>query len=188
MKWLTQRRKGAKGFCRESLPLRLRAFACVSKSMFQFVVRRLRWLARVPLAPQIFDALLLTWTAIFHREKLRAIEALEAAALRLPGISLATHRFGGLGFACGGREFAHVHGNGLLDVKLTRERATELTAAGRAEPHHVFGPSAWISFHIRTPADCEPALALIEEAAAFSLGSARAGSHTRAFTKPQEAT
>ena len=31
--------------------------------MFRFVVRHLRWLARVPLAPQLFDALLLAWTA-----------------------------------------------------------------------------------------------------------------------------
>ena len=143
--------------------------------MFRFVVRHLRWLARVPLAPQIFDALLLTWTALFHREKLRAIEALEAAALRLPGVQPSTHHFGGIGFARGGSEFAHVHGNGLLDVKLTRERAAKLVTAGRAEPHHVFGPSAWISFQLRTQADCEPALALLAEAACLSIyGSSKA--------------
>jgi hypothetical protein len=45
--------------------------------MFRFVVRHLRWLAHVPLAPQLFDALLLAWTAVFHRETLRAIERLE---------------------------------------------------------------------------------------------------------------
>jgi hypothetical protein len=129
--------------------------------MLRFVVRYFRWLARIPLAPQIFDALLLAWTAIFHPGTLRAIEALEAAALRLPGVSPARHRFGGLGFVRAGREFAHVHGNGLLDVKLTRERAAEIVAAGRAEPHHVFGPSAWISFQLRTLEDCGPALALL---------------------------
>ena len=143
--------------------------------MFRFVVRRLRWLARIPLAPQLFDALMLTWTALFQREKLRAIETLEAAAHRLPGISPSAHRFGGIGFSRDGREVAHVHGNGLLDVKLTRERSAELVAAGCAEPHHVFGPSAWISFWIRTAADCEPALALIAEAARpVSYGSSNA--------------
>ncbi|MEA3207536.1 MAG: hypothetical protein QOE70_593 [Chthoniobacter sp.] len=130
--------------------------------MFRFVVRRLRWLARIPLAPQIFDALLLAWTAAFHRETLRAIESLEAAALRLPGVSPARHRFGGFGFLHEGREFAHLHGNGLLDLKLTRERAAEIVAAGRAQPHHVFGPSAWISFQLRTPHDGAPALALLK--------------------------
>jgi hypothetical protein len=130
--------------------------------MLRFVVRYFHWLARVPLAPQFFDAFLLTWTALFHRETLRAIEALETAALEIPGVSPAPHRFGGLGFVRRGHEFAHVHGNGLLDVKLTRERAAEIVAAGRAEPHHVFGPSAWISFQIRTRADCEAALALLQ--------------------------
>jgi len=129
--------------------------------MLRFVVRYFRWLAHVPLAPELFDAFLLTWTAVFHPQTLRAIEALEAAALRLPGVSPARHRFGGLGFRRDGREFAHVHGNGLLDVRLTRERAAEIVAAGRAEPHHVFGPSAWISFQIRTMDDCGAALALL---------------------------
>jgi hypothetical protein len=132
--------------------------------MFRFVVRHLHWLARVPLAPQLFDALLLAWTAAFRRETLRAIERLEAAALRLPDVERSSHRFGGLGFVRNGCEFAHVHGNGLLDVKLTSARAAELVSLRRAEPHHVFGPSAWISFWLRTPADCDPALALLVEA------------------------
>jgi len=132
--------------------------------MFRFVVRHLHWLARIPLAPEIFDAALLTWTAVVRPQTLRAIESLEAAAVRLPGVWPARHRFGGLGFIREGHEFAHVHGNGLLDVKLTRERAAEIVAAGRAEPHHVFGPSAWISFQLRTPDDCGPALALLEVA------------------------
>lgn len=129
--------------------------------MLRFAARYLRWLAAIPLATQIFDALLLVWTALFRPETLRAIESLEAGALGLPGVSPARHRFGGLGFLREGREFAHVHGNGLLDVKLTRECAAALVAAGRAAPHHVFGPSAWISFHLRTPDECEPALALL---------------------------
>jgi len=128
--------------------------------MLRFVVRHCRWLARFPFATQIFDALLLVWTAVFHSETLRAIEALESAALGLPGVSPTRHRFGGFGFVREGREFAHVHGNGLLDVKLTRERAAEIVAAGLAEPHHVFGPSAWISFQLRTADDCDAALAL----------------------------
>jgi hypothetical protein len=136
--------------------------------MFRFVVRHLRWMAHIPLAPQIFDALLLTWTAVFHRERLRAIEAFEAAALRLPGLQRKTHRLGGLGFMREGLEFAHVHGNGLLDVMLTRERASELVAAGLAEPHHIFGPSVWISFWLRTPDDCGPALRLLEEASTIA--------------------
>ena len=132
--------------------------------MFRFVVHRLRWLARIPLAPQLFDAFLLAWTALFHRERLRAIETLQTSALRLSGVKGTTHRFGGFGFVRNGCEFAHVHGNGLLDVKLNRERAIELIAARLAEPHHVFGLSVWISFWLRTTDDCASALLLLKEA------------------------
>jgi hypothetical protein len=133
----------------------------VDPMLLRVVVRHARWLAKVPFAPDLFDAFLLVWTAVFHPQTLRAIEALEAAVLALPGVQPTRHRFGGLGFSRAGCEFAHVHGDGLLDIHLTRERAAELVAAGRAEPHHVFGPSAWISFPLRTPADCPPALALL---------------------------
>ena len=139
--------------------------------MFRFVVCRLRWLAHVPLAPQLFDALLLAWTALFHRERLCAIETLQTSALRLSGVKGTTHRFGGFGFVRNGREFAHVHGNGLLDVKLTRKRACELIDAGLAEPHHVFGLSAWISFWLRRTDDCVPALVLMEEASLLAVGN-----------------
>ena len=60
-----------------------------------------------------------------------------------------------------GQEFAHLHGNGLLDVKLTREGAAELVSTGRAAPHHLFGPSAWVSFWLRSRHDLDRALALI---------------------------
>jgi hypothetical protein len=132
--------------------------------VLRFVVRYFRWLAKIPFATGIFDALLLVWTGIFHPQTLRAIEVLEAAVLKLPGVQPTRHRLGGLGFARAGREFAHVHGDGLLDVHLTRELAATIVAAGRAEPHHVFGPSAWISFRLRTPEDCAPALALLNAA------------------------
>ena len=134
--------------------------------MFRFVVRRLRWLARIPGAPQFFDALLLAHTAIFHRERLAAMEEIEAAALRLPGVRLRVHRLGGVEFFAGARELGHLHGNGLLDVNAGRELAAALVGAGRAEWHHVFGPSAWVSRWVRGRGEVADASALLR--AAFS--------------------
>ena len=129
--------------------------------IFEFIVRRLRWLARVPLAPQVLDALLLAGTALFHRDRFAALEALEVRARQLPGVRPCRHRFGGIGFARGGCEFAHLHGNGLLDVHLTRECAESMVAADLAQPHHVFGPSAWVSFWVRSKADLPNAVMLL---------------------------
>jgi len=132
--------------------------------IFEFIVRRLRWLARVPLVPHVFDAMLLTCTALFQREKFTALEELEVRALRMPGVRPCRHRYGGIGFARGRSEFAHLHGNGLLDVRLTRDCAESLFAAGLALPHHVFGPSAWVSFWVRSETDLPNAEMLLHAA------------------------
>jgi hypothetical protein len=131
-------------------------------NIFAFTVRRLRWLARYPLAPPLFDALLLAWTALRHPDRLKAMEAIEASVLKLPGVRLTVHRFGGVGFSLGERELGHLHGNGLLDLHTGREVAKQLVAARRAGPHHVFGESAWISYWVRSEADVREATALLE--------------------------
>lgn len=132
--------------------------------MFPFVVRRLGWLARIPLVPQVFDAWLVAWTAVFHRRRLAAMEALERQAGGWPGVERWPHRLGGIGFRRGGREFAHLHGNGLLDVHLGRERAEEAVRTGVARVHHVLGPSAWVSLWMRDDTDLPTALGLMREA------------------------
>jgi hypothetical protein len=126
------------------------------------VVRHLRWLARVPGLPQIFDALLVAWTALFHRRRLRATEAIEAAALQQPGMELRMHRFGGVEFTVAGRELGHLHGNGLLDVRVGCKSARALVHAGQAEPHHVLGESAWISFWVQSTEDVPNAVDLLK--------------------------
>ncbi len=141
-------------------------------SVFEFAVRRMRWLARVPLAPQVFDALLLAWTAVRHRERLGAMEAIEAAALEIPGVRLTVHRLGGVGFSLGGRELGHLHGNGLLDMHTGRKLARELVAAGRAEPHHFFGESGWVSYWVRSAADVSGAAELLRSCPASLCASA----------------
>lgn len=132
--------------------------------IFRFAVRHLRWLGRVPLAPHLFDALLLAWTGLTRRETLRAIEQLELAALRLQGVKASRHKFGGIGFVHQGKEFAHLHGNGLLDIHLGRAGAEAAIASRHAIPHHVLGRSAWISFWLRSEADLEEAMKLLRSA------------------------
>jgi hypothetical protein len=140
---------------------------------FEFVVRRLRWLARIPLAPQIFDSLLLAWTTFRHPNRLRAMESLEDAVVRIPGISLTVHRLGGIGFSLCGREVGHLHGNGLLDLFTGRKLARELISTGRAEKHHFFGESAWVSYWVRSTADVTEAVTLLQCALESSTAAAQ---------------
>ncbi|MEO5803558.1 MAG: luciferase family protein [Verrucomicrobiota bacterium] len=135
--------------------------------MFYFVVRYARWLARVPGLPQFFDALLFLSTWIFKRSRVEAMEALENEALRLPNVRLKNHRFGGTEFVREPQgELGHIHGQGLLDVLLTREASQKLLATGRVRPHHVFPDSRWISFQIKSMDDIPFAIELLQMAIA----------------------
>ena len=133
--------------------------------MFRFVVAHLRWLARVPGLPQLFDATLLAWTGLAHPARLAAMQEIESRALALPGVRLRVHRLGGTAFARGPRELGHLHGNGLLDLFVGHAERAALVAAARAQPHHVFAQSGWISFWVRSDADVASALALLAIAA-----------------------
>lgn len=129
--------------------------------IFAFVVRHLRWLGRVPGAPQLLDAFLLTGTLLLHPRRHAAMEQLQETVAAWTGVTLHVHRFGGTGFRLGRRELGHVHGNGLLDVFVGRETQRQLVSAGRALPHHVFPDSAWVSFWIKDERNLTEAEALL---------------------------
>ena len=129
--------------------------------IFEFAVRRLKWLAAIPGAPQIFDAMLVSSTALFYPARLRAISAIEKAVNELPGVRLGVHRLGGIGFFFRGKECSHIHGNGLLDCFVGRANRDVLVRDRHASPHHVFPRSGWISFWIKDGDDVPRAIDLI---------------------------
>ena len=135
--------------------------------IFAFAVRRLKWLAVIPGAPQIFDAMLFASTGLFHPARLRAISAVEKAMNELPGVRTGVHRLGGVGFFFRGKECSHIHGNGLLDCFVGRENRDILVREQRASPHHVFPRSGWVSFWIKNGEDVSRAIDLIRIACAY---------------------
>lgn len=129
--------------------------------MLAWLFRRFPLLRLVPGLPPLFDALLLGGTALLHRERLLFLHAVEAAVLSWPGVTTKVHRFGGTEFNLGRREIGHLHGNGLLDISFTRTLRDEAVAAGRAQPHHIFPQSAWVSVYLRSEEDVPNAVDLL---------------------------
>lgn len=80
--------------------------------------------------------------------------------LSWPGVTVSPHRFGGIEFTCNGKEIGHLHGEFLLDMLFPKNLRNELVAAGRAEPHHIYPESGWISFYIRKKEDVQAAIEL----------------------------
>jgi len=138
--------------------------------MFNFVVRKLRWLARIPLAPQIFDTMLLMATAFCDRRVLGVRELLERQACHSLGVALSVHRFGGVGFKYGRHELAHLHGNGLFDAFVGVKAREQVVRSGMALPHHVFPRSGWVSFWMKTETDVATALELMRIAQRYREG------------------
>jgi hypothetical protein len=79
-----------------------------------------------------------------------------------PGVTTARHRFGGVEFKLGRREIGHLHGSRLADLPFPLLVRNELVADGRAEPHHMYPESGWVSFFIRSDADIPAVVALFK--------------------------
>ena len=62
-----------------------------------------------------------------------------------PGVSVASHRFGGVEFRLGRRELGHLHGSRMADLPFPVRVHDELIAAGKAEHHHILPASGWVA-------------------------------------------
>jgi luciferase-like monooxygenase len=77
-----------------------------------------------------------------------------------PGVSVASHRFGGVEFQLGRRELGHLHGSRMADLPFPVRVRDELIAAGKAEHHHIMPKSGWVTLHIHDVADVDRAIEL----------------------------
>jgi hypothetical protein len=77
-----------------------------------------------------------------------------------PGVTTRPHRFGGIELRLGHRELGHVHGNRLADLPFPLLVREQLVAAGKAEPHHIYPESGWVSYFIRDETDVASVVAL----------------------------
>src|ERR1700755_105609 len=76
------------------------------------------------------------------------------------GVSVEPHRFGGTEFRVGRRELGHLHGSRLADLPFPLLVRNELVDAGRAEPHHIYPESGWVSYFTQNETDIARVVAL----------------------------
>jgi Family of unknown function (DUF5519) len=85
---------------------------------------------------------------------MRLIEQLRAALANLPGVEESSSRFGARGrpaWSVSGREFAHLHADDLLDIRLPRRVQSSLLGDPRARFRK--GRSEWLEFEFHTSED-----------------------------------
>ena len=86
-------------------------------------------------------------------------EVVEREVSSWDGVEPRPHRFGGVEFRVSGHEIGHLHGSRMADLPFPVRMRKELVAEGKAEPHHLFPQTGWVSYHPRGPED---ALAVVE--------------------------
>lgn len=94
-------------------------------------------------------------------------EELELKLGEIPGLLRRRSRFGdGQSYFVADREIAHFHGDGRMDVRLTRERIREMRAEGTLDSRvQTRGRSAnWATVPLAEGRDFALALELVEEA------------------------
>lgn len=130
--------------------------------MFSFVVKRLGFLKDIPLLAIFYDSLLKLWYFATKPQLLNWIDDIEHTFLALKSTSVSLHKYGGSQFNYFGKEIAHLHSNGLLDVLFSRQLKSELKLNGRITDHHVFKNSGWVSFYITNEDDLKYAKELLK--------------------------
>ncbi|MBB6694045.1 DUF5519 family protein [Cohnella xylanilytica] len=74
------------------------------------------------------------------------------------GVETHPHRFGGIEFRVDGKEIGHLHGDRLFDLHLTPPERDRWIGEGKAEPHHVYPESGWVSVYLNTEQDVANAI------------------------------
>ena len=85
------------------------------------------------------------------------------------GVTVQSHRFGGVEYLIGRREIGHIHGDHLVDLPFPKKVRDRIVEAGRAQPHHILPETGWVSFYIRQEDDVEKAIALLRESYEIAL-------------------
>jgi hypothetical protein len=80
-------------------------------------------------------------------------EVVEREVSSWDGVEARSHRFGGVEFRVRGHEIGHLHGSRMADLPFPVRMRKELVAEGKAEPHHLFPQTGWVSYYPRGPED-----------------------------------
>lgn len=92
---------------------------------------------------------------------LTAKQLLIGQLLAWPEVTQQPHRFGGIEFQLKGTEIGHLHGDHLLDLLLPKALRDQLVVSGRAQPHHMYPNSGWVSLYLTLNEDVATAIEII---------------------------
>ena len=119
-------------------------------------------LKHIPFLPMLIDEQMKLWTFLFRPKRFLKMQELRRMVTEKLRLETGFHHFGGLEFRYQGKEIAHMHSNGLLDILFPRKLSSFLIEKGVTGIHHVYPDSGWTSLMIRGTTDIESCFALMQ--------------------------
>lgn len=127
-------------------------------------------LKRIPYLPIVIDEQLKVITLFFRPQVFKVMIVLVQYLKSLPEVKSKYHKYGGLEFLITEKEFCHIHGDGLIDILLTRKVAERAIHRSRATQHHVIKNSGWVSYQLKGKDDIEEVKLVVLEAMKLRKG------------------
>jgi len=84
---------------------------------------------------------------------LQWIDEVEAEVLQWQHTTSTLHKYGGIQLNAAEIELGHIHGNGLVDMLLSRQTKKAIMQEGRISNHHTFKDTGWISLYLKDKED-----------------------------------
>lgn len=127
------------------------------------VARYFSVLKEIPLLPILIDEQIRLFTFIFKPRLFFLMSQIIKEIKTWKGVSMRTHRYGGIEFRVGNREIGHLHGGGLLDILFDKDTKDILFKNNQISEHHVFKNTGWGSFYINENSDLQEIIYLLRK-------------------------
>ena len=98
---------------------------------------------------------------------------IESNISKWPGVQVESHDRGGSEFTLDGREVGHIHGSTLVDIPIAKRVRDILIEENRAQKHHVYPNSSWVSYRVHSDKDLDGALWLLRVSYLYHLLTVR---------------
>jgi len=121
-------------------------------------------LKKFTILTQLIDVQLKVFTLFFKPKVFNNMIKLTEQVKKLKDVKTINHRYGGIEFKVNGKEFGHMHGNGLVDILLNKKLAVEFCEKGICETHHVIKHTGWVSLQIDANENWRDAVVLMKKA------------------------
>lgn len=127
-----------------------------------FVAKQFGFLKRITLLAIMIDEQVKWMTFLFKPAVFFNMLQLTNAVKSWENVSSSFHCFGGLQFNVNQGEIGHLHGNGLLDVRIPKSLREHVKKLTFVEEHHLLREGNWISIKINRKSDMDVILRLLE--------------------------